>query len=267
MPQYSPLRYPGGKTWLYPFAKRWLKAEKSKLLIEPFAGGASVGLAAAIEGWVEKVILVEKDENIASLWQTIISGDGPWLARQIVEFDFTEENINRVLEKSNESIRDRAFAVMLHNRINRGGILAQGAGRVKHGENGKGLISRWYPKTLAERILRISQYRDRLQIIQGDGLEVIMTSTGDEKVAFFIDPPYTVAGKRLYTYSDIDHEKLFLLMKEVRGTFLMTYDDTEEIREYARKHGFEYEKILMKTTHHIKKYELLISTNLSWLYK
>jgi len=39
------------------------------------------------------------------------------------------------------------------NRVNRGGILAPGAGMIKQGEKGKGLKSRWYPETLKRRIL------------------------------------------------------------------------------------------------------------------
>lgn len=265
VPQYSPLRYPGGKTWLYPFAKKWLSNQKNKTLIELFAGGASVGLAAAIEGWVKEVILVEKDEYVASLWQTIINDNAEWLANKIVEFDFTEENIDKVLAGRNESIRDRAFALILNNRISRGGILAHGAGRIKHGENGKGLKSRWYPKTLRQRILKIAQYRERLRIVQADAFEIIDKYLDDSNVLFFIDPPYTVAGRRLYTYSEIDHEFLFAKLNNSNSGFLMTYDDTEEIENYAAKYGFEFERILMKTTHHIKKYELLISSNLLWL--
>ncbi len=265
VPQYSPLRYPGGKTWLYPFAKKWLMNKKNKTLIELFAGGASVGLAAAIEGWVSEVILVEKDEYVASLWQAIANDDAEWLANKIIKFDFTEENIDKALAEESKSIPDKAFALILNNRISRGGILAHGAGRIKHGENGKGLKSRWYPKTLQQRILRIAQHKDRLRIISKDAFTLIDKYINNTDAMFFIDPPYTVAGRRLYTYSEINHEYLFSIMKNSKSDFLVTYDDTEEIENYAAKYGFEFERVLMKTTHHIKKYELLISPDLSWL--
>jgi DNA adenine methylase len=84
-------------------------------------------------------------------------------------------------------------------------------------------------------------------------------------VAVFIDPPYTVAGRRLYTHSDIDHKALFELASRVSSDFLMTYDDTEEIRQLAEKHGFEMRLIAMKNTHHSRKMELLIGRNLDWL--
>jgi DNA adenine methylase len=95
------------------------------------------------------VVLVELDEDVASVWQTILNGDGEWLAQAILDFDFSRENIERAIEFCSHSTRDRAFATILRNRVNRGGILAHGAGRMKRGENGKGLSSRWYPETLS----------------------------------------------------------------------------------------------------------------------
>ena len=47
VPQRSPLRYPGGKTWLIPHIRAWLGGmdARPRLLIEPFAGGAIVSSA------------------------------------------------------------------------------------------------------------------------------------------------------------------------------------------------------------------------------
>src|SRR5215475_1839398 len=46
VPQRSPFRYPGGKTWLVPYIRSWLASRggRASLLIEPFAGGGIVGL-------------------------------------------------------------------------------------------------------------------------------------------------------------------------------------------------------------------------------
>jgi len=53
VPQRSPFRYPGGKTWLVPYVRMWLKARPHPIeeLIEPFAGGGIVGLTAAFESY------------------------------------------------------------------------------------------------------------------------------------------------------------------------------------------------------------------------
>jgi DNA adenine methylase len=44
----------------------------------------------------------------------------------------------------------------------------------------------------------------------------------------------------------------------------MTYDDAENVRELAKKHGFDTELIAMKNTHHAAMTELLIGRNLDW---
>jgi DNA adenine methylase len=45
---------------------------------------------------------------------------------------------------------------------------------------------------------------------------------------------------------------------------MLTYDDTPEIRELSAKYGLQYKTIPMKTTHHLKKQEIIISDNFDW---
>jgi len=266
VPMRSPFRYPGGKTWFIPYIRKWLRTfDKDVDLIEPFAGGGIVSLTAAFENLARKIIMVEKDENIAAVWRTIIGGQGEWLAQQIVNFQINPESIRAVLNGRPASLRQRAFITILKNRLHHGGILAQGAGLIRNGENGKGLKSRWYPGTLKKRIMDINVVRKKIKFIQGDGLEIIRENLKRKDVAFFIDPPYTKAGRRLYEYHQIDHKKLFDLITRTNGGFLITYDDAPEIEALALHRGFEVEKVLMKTTHHLKKYELVIGRNLEWL--
>ena len=143
--------------------------------------------------------------------------------------------------------------------------MAPGAGLVKTGEGNRGIASRWYPETLARRIMEINARKDRLVFIQGDGLALIAEHAEDEETVFYVDPPYTVAAKRLYTCWRVDHEALFAQMQRVRGDFLMTYDNTAEVRGLARRFGFASRPIAMKNTHHKKMTELLIGRDLSWL--
>jgi len=266
VPMRSPFRYPGGKTWFIPYIRKWLGTfGKDVDLIEPFAGGGIVSLTAAFENLARKIIMVEKDENIASVWRTIFGGQGEWLAEQIVNFQINPESIRAVLNERPASLRQRAFITILKNRLHHGGILAHGAGLIRNGENGKGLKSRWYPGTLKKRIMDINVVRNKIKFIQGDGLKIIMENLNRNDIAFFIDPPYTKAGRRLYEYHQINHEKLFDLAAHTNGDFLITYDDAPEIEALALQRGFEVEKVLMKTTHHLKKYELVISRRLEWL--
>ena len=270
VPQRSPFRYPGGKTWLVPRLRQWLMSlsQRPACFIEPFAGGGIVSLTVAAENLADHVIMVELDDQVAAVWHTILEGDGYWLADQIVTFDLTMENAEAVITKTPETVREKAFQTILKNRIYRGGILAHGSGMLKYGENGKGIKSRWYPQTLKKRSSAITEMRHRISFIAGDGIETMRYYADRPDAAFFIDPPYTAAGKkagsRLYTHADLDHEELFRVIRTVAGDFLMTYDDAEGVRELAQQQGFDMELVAMKSTHHAEMTELLIGHTLAW---
>jgi DNA adenine methylase len=268
----SPFRYPGGKTWLIPRIRQWLTTYHTPphQFIEPFAGGAIVGLSVAFEQLAQHVILAEIDPKVGAVWQTILEeGDGIWLAEMIEQFHLIPKNVKNILAQSPTSFREKALQTIIHNRVSRGGILAKGAGLVKHGENGKGLTSRWYPRTLSKRIRALHAIRDRVSFMLGDGIEVITQYMSQEDAIFFIDPPYTAgtgkrAGRRLYDYSELNHQHLFELMSHVQGDFLMTYDNNQDVKSMAKQHGFQTKAIAMKNTHHAKMTELLIGRDLSW---
>ncbi len=136
---------------------------------------------------------------------------------------------------------------------------------MKKGENGKGIASRWYAKTLSKRIIEIGERRDRIICLPGDGIRFIVANSHRPDAVFFIDPPYTVAGRRLYVHSEIDHEELFRVSAKIKGDFLMSYDNAEPVRALARKFKFAMKEVAMKNTHHTVMSELLIGRNLAWL--
>jgi DNA adenine methylase len=271
VPQRSPFRYPGGKTWFVPTFRRWINNlyPEPKVLIEPFAGGGIISLTALFENFVENVIMVEIDDDIAAVWKTIVEGNAKWLASRIAEFDLTKDSVVREISRTTTDIKEKAFQTILKNRTFHGGILAEGSGFLKYGENGKGIHSRWYPNTLARRFLDLSLVAGRIDFRQSDGLMVIYDYAKRENAIFFIDPPYTAggknAGKRLYRHCDIDHELLFLYCKEIAGDFLMTYDNADEVKAMARQYGFQMRLIPMNNTHHATMEELVIGKNLTWM--
>ncbi len=271
VPQRSIFRYPGGKTWLVPQVRAWLRSlpRRPRLLVEPFAGGGIIGLTAVAENLVDRAILVELDPNVAAVWKVLINGDAEQLARRIEKFELTHDSVVKELTKVPRTDMALAFQTILRNRVQRGGIMAPGAGLMREGENGKGLASRWYPETLARRIRDIIEYRDRIDFVQGDGLEVMAEHTAQRATVLFVDPPYTAGGKsagsRLYEARHLDHDKLFQLARRHKGDVLLTYDNALEVRGLAAKSGFVVRPIAMKSTHNAEMSELLIGRDLRWV--
>lgn len=271
VPQRSPFRYPGGKTWLVPFIRAWMRSrsKKSKQFVEPFAGGGIVSLTVAFENLAEHILMVELDADVAAVWKAIFGGDASWLAERIMKFDVTMDSVKGELVSPANTLRQRAFRTLLRNRVLHGGILAPGSSLIKHGEAGKGIRSRWYPSTLKNRILAISEVENKIEFVEGDGMAVMERNLNDGEAAFFIDPPYTAAGKkagtRLYRHHELDHEKLFELTASVQGDFLMTYDNAAGVLKMAERYGFDTESVAMKNTHHAEMTELLIGRDLAWV--
>ena len=88
---YSPLRYPGGKNKLSAFiAKICIDNNINGLYVEPYAGGASVALFLLFEGFVNKIIINDKDRSIYAFWYSVLNSP-----KELCELiDNTEVNLD-----------------------------------------------------------------------------------------------------------------------------------------------------------------------------
>ena len=267
VPQRSPLRYPGGKTWLVPHIRVWLSslASRPSCLVEPFAGGGIVSLTAIMEGLTQRCVMAEIDGEVAAFWKAALEHSDALIA-EIRRFSPTRKRIEEIAGQTPGSVLERGFRALTLNRTRRGGILAAGASLSRSGENGKGLASRWYPETLVKRLHAIAEYSGRIEFHETDGMELLegtLASRAVSETVVFADPPYTAGGKRagtrLYNHNVIDHQRLFALLADSEANFLMTYDESPEILALVAKHHFCAVRVIMKNTHHARLSELVIT--------
>jgi DNA adenine methylase len=260
----SPFRYPGGKSGLRPKIIRWINelGYRPRHFLEPFAGGASVGLAVAELDLADHVTFVERDPDVAAVWGVILSENAHALANRIRKFVLTNKSAGEALACKKRDLVSRAFRCLLSNRISRGGIMAPGAGWLNYGEAGKGIRSRWYPETLAKRIETIHGLRSKLTFIPGDGLETLRSFSSTSQTVAFVDPPYVVrgrgAGLRLYRYCDVDCEELFRVVRNFAGPMIITYHRSEIVQREATTAGIECRTVNMHTAHTVSKRQLIL---------
>ena len=240
-----------------------------EILIEPFAGGGIVSLTGVMEDLVSAAVMVEIDRDVAAFWRAALE-DGATLQDWIREFDPTRERLRDIERTPPRSVIEHGWRTLVLNRTRRGGVLAPGASFSRSGENGRGVVSRWYPETLANRLAAIQPYVDseRLVFLEGDGLKLLplLIHGWGRKAAVFLDPPYTAqggkrAGKRLYAHSNIDHARLFEILADADANFLMTYDAAPEIIALVQQHGFHTVGLSMKNGHHNQISELVITSD------
>lgn len=264
VPNRSPLRYPGGKTWLVPHIRRWLAKISAPILIEPFAGGGIVSLTAVMEKLVDHAVMIEKARDVAAFWHAALN-DGGELIDAILTLEPTREMLKEwELSKPTNEV-EHGFRTLVHNRTRRAGILANGAAYMRNGENGRGLLSRWYPDTLANRLASIQQFSSNITFIEGDGMRIwpLLLYGRGSRAAVFLDPPYTMsrkqAGKRLYTDSEIDCGLLFSKLAKSKCHFLLTYEACPEITQLVQLHGFSAVYVEMQNAHNNRRPELVIT--------
>ncbi len=119
------------------------------------------------------------------------------------------------------------------------------------------------------RKYRLCSYNNKVPSCTKDQAEVMVENINCHNRIFFIDPPYTAAGKkagsRLYRYWQLNHQRLFEIASNLAGDFMMSYDDTLEVRNWSNFYGFKVRNVGMKNTHNTKMTELLIGRNLDWV--
>ena len=72
---YSPLRYPGGKSKLYNYVKPILQENNliGETYIEPFAGGSGLAIKLLLKGDVKRIVLNDYDPAIYKFWYCVLN--------------------------------------------------------------------------------------------------------------------------------------------------------------------------------------------------
>jgi DNA adenine methylase len=241
---------------------------KPSILIEPFAGGASVSLAALKSGLVERVRIAETDPGVSAFWKTVLQRNGRILAERILEFSPTKKNVLRVIDDSPHGRVDLAFKTLIKNRFSFGGIMADGAGLPRKGELDKGITQRWYPETIAERILYIHNIREQIEFTDGCGLDLLRSAKRNTRSVCFIDPPYLQdgrnAGKRIYRQKNLCIHDLLHRLADFNPKFLLTYHQSPAVASRAINAGLDLSLVPMKSSHHLVHHEMVITNDPAW---
>ena len=236
--EISPLRYPGGKGALAPFLGRLIASQTRppSTYVEPFAGGAGAAVRLLYDEYVDRIILNDLDRGVAAFWRSVFERTAE-LASLIEGAEVSVaawQDHRRVYEARTVDCDDLGlgFSTFFLNRTNRSGILtARPIGGLQQTGPWK-IDARFNRKQLAWRVRELGHYRNRVNILEEDGLDVIDRHLG-QKTFVYADPPYLERGSDLYlnnlTWSD--HERLARTLGASRAPWLVTYD--QDVRVHA----------------------------------
>jgi DNA adenine methylase len=225
----SPLRYPGGKSRaVETIAKLLPDFDEFR---EPFLGGGSVFVYVKQRYPNKKFWVNDLYSELYKFWEmtqrdvnALVDKVNEWREKYPVGkelFQFLNKNINDFNDL------ERAAAFFIFNRITFSGTTLSG------GYSEGAFIGRFTESS-------IKRLNDLAKVINGSTItnydyEELVKKEG-ENVFIFLDPPYYSAtksalyGKNGNLHKSFDHRRFAANMKNCKHKWLITYDDSEYIR-------------------------------------
>lgn len=231
----TPLRYPGGKTKIYPMVSELLS--KNNLLdcvyAEAFCGGAGLAIKLLLDGKVSSIILNDLDPAIYSIWDMVVNHSD-----ELIEFieqvplDMqTWHEQKAIYETSKTPSKELGLAAFYLNRTNRSGILDGG---VIGGQQQLGkykLDARFNRTNLIKKVQDIAKCCQNITLTNLDVIDFLsfLEKSKYENLFLYLDPPYVQKGPGLYqsSFDAKKHVELAQTVKSYNGTYMITYDTDE----------------------------------------
>jgi len=227
----SVLRYPGGKAKALKTILKYLPRD-FKEFREPFVGGGSIFIA--VKGDMPDSIhfsINDINPNVYLFWR-YLSENGEYFKDAVVSeknrFDAGRDLFKYYSNKEVEwSDFEKAVRFFILNRITFSGLVDSGGYSQESYE-------KRFTESIIDRLIPLANLIKDIEITNLDYNDLLM-KPGDD-VFLFLDPPYfNSKGSRLYgkngdLHTTFDHNKFAHDMKNCTHRWLITCDDSLEIR-------------------------------------
>ena len=226
----SPLRYPGGKSRAVKIIAP-LVPEFDEFR-EPFLGGGSVFVYFKQKYPNKKYWINDIYPNLYHFWMQTQQNPNK-LIEQIQQWKNEFENgkeLHRFLTENIENFDflKKAAAFFVFNRITFSGTSESGG-------FSNAAFKRRFTQSSIERVKKLSTILDNTLITNLDYQKVVEAK--GKNVFIFLDPPYysttksALYGKNGKLHKTFDHERFARILKNVNRKWLITYDNSEYIRD------------------------------------
>lgn len=226
----SPLRYPGGKSRaVETIAKLLPDFDEFR---EPFLGGGSVFVYARQRYPNKKFWVNDLYSELYKFWEmtqknidALIKKIYEWRERYPIGkelYQFLNENMDTFGDL------ERAAAFFVYNRITFSGTTLSGG-------YSEGAFTGRFTESSIQRLNDLAKIINHSTITNYDYEEVVKKE--GENVFIFLDPPYYSAtksalyGKNGNLHKSFDHQRFAETMKNCPHKWLITYDDSQYIRD------------------------------------
>ncbi|UAX41399.1 DNA adenine methylase [Pasteurella canis] len=265
----SPLRYPGGKTAIYPFISKLL--DENNLLggayAEPYAGGAGLALKLLKNNLVKEIYLNDFDKAIYALWYSILHYPDnliEWISNVNISVEIWEQ-YKDIYKNEKDDLFKLGKATLFLNRTNISGVIKGGVIGGKNQQGKYKIDARFNKNDLIKKIEGISSLKDKIHLFNMDGIDFVKKLNKD--IFIYFDPPYYKKGSELYLnfFRDEDHKALSYFIKTLGNKWMVSYDNEDFIKNLY----MDYDQIiygLYQSTSNKKGKEIIIfSKELSFI--
>lgn len=222
------IKWIGGKRLLRKYIAELIPTDISSY-IEVFGGGAWVLFYK--ERWANLEVYNDLDNNLYNLFLVV-----KYHAEAFVkEFKFMINSRKLFKDMLDfKPITDIQKAAQFFFLIQR----SYGAKMEKYAYNKTGeACCATSQKNLIEKIIPISNRLDKVYIENLD-FEDLIKRYDCKNAFFYLDPPYTKGqGYNVVKTKDFEHERLFNCLKNLKGKWLLSYNDSEEIRKLYKDYN------------------------------
>ena len=239
----SPLRYPGGKSRAIQRMK-FLLPKGIEEYREPFVGGGSFFIYLRQAYPKLKIWINDLNPELYYFWK-YVQIDSEKLAQEALKIKHEKTNgqelFNELVSVTIENLSgfERAVRFFILNRITFSGVVEAG------GYSQLSFAGRFTESSI-ERVARLGQLLEGVTVTHLDYREVLLDR--GKEVFTFLDPPYFKAtksklyGKNGILHTGFNHDEFATEMKKCNHSWLITYDDSLEIRnnfQFAHIYNWE----------------------------
>ena len=244
---YSPLRYPGGKRKLARFIAAVCRVHGiDGHYVEPYAGGAAVGLELLFTEQIREITINDLDRSVYAFWRSVTRHPNK-LCQKIRNTEVNLKNWKKAKEiqanKMHANILDLGFSTFFLNRTNYSGIINGG---ILGGINQDGpdkIDCRFNKDALIGRIMQIAKRSAQIHVHNKDAMELVEYLSDlhvENNMLYYFDPPYYSKGAYLYMnhYQKSDHQKISDIIKKItHAKWIVSYDNVSEITQYYSRYA------------------------------
>lgn len=242
----TPLRTPGGKSKVVKklLAPRFPEFEGD--FYEPFIGGGSVALFVAQMYPNKKIYINDLNPKLIGFWR-FLQADPNTLVESLhnIRDAFDPDDIEKgkeLLQRMSEALYEGdgnplkvAASYYVLNKISFSGM-------TEHASLSKSAYKKTFNHKNIDKILEVSSHTKNFEI-SNKHYKDFMTKPQENDFTF-LDPPYMIESSNLYgkdgeMHKDFDHHLFLNSVKDLKGKWMITYNDNEWLREAYKDYNIE----------------------------